>query len=159
MMLNYLERSGTFIGENAGPAHHGKKRKYTYRDLVILRAINRLLELGARPKRIQEALTTFQKIKNLPSNSDELLAFANASSFFVVTASKVFFCSTPDEIVDLSASGQLAFSFIVSSRDCFAAVAATVIDYDIALKADQPRTSQTLNKCAAKNQLAVDREN
>jgi hypothetical protein len=45
MMLNYLERSGTFERELSGPKHHGKKRQYTYRDLVVLRAINRLLSL------------------------------------------------------------------------------------------------------------------
>lgn len=86
LMLNYLERSGTFHRQLGGPAHHGKWRRYTFRDLVVLRAINRLLSVGARPKRIQQAIETFARIGPMPEDADALVEFAKKASLFVVTA-------------------------------------------------------------------------
>ena len=92
MMLDYLERSGTFCPVHDRPKHHGKKRVYGFRDLVVLRAINRLLKSGARPKRIQQAIATFATIENLPTDVDTLLAFAQKSSLFVVAPDHVIYC-------------------------------------------------------------------
>lgn len=128
LMLNYLERSDTFQREHWGRAHHGKRRAYSFRDLVVLRAINRLLLLGARPKRIQEAMSTFRRIENLPHDSDSLAEFARKSTLFVVTADQVLFCDC-DELVELSKGGQLAFSFMIDNRAALGPVVDAVALY------------------------------
>lgn len=128
LMLNYLERSGTFEREGGATPHHGKWRRYSFRDLVILCAINRLLLLGARPKRIQEAMRTFCAIKNLPDDAASLAEFARKSSLFVVTPSEVLFCDC-DALVELSRAGQLAFSFMLDNRVVLGPVATAVAEY------------------------------
>lgn len=128
LMLNYLERSKVFQREyHAGP-HQGKQRLYSYRDLVILRAINRLLLLGARPKRIEDAMRTFRQIEDLPHDAESLAEFARKSSLFVVTADQVLFCDC-DALVELSRGGQLAFSFMVDNHTVLAPVVGAVTEY------------------------------
>lgn len=128
LMLNYLERAGIFEREHCTGPHQGKRRLYSYRDLVILRAINRLLLLGARPKRIEEAMRTFRQIENLPHDAKSLEEFARKSSLFVVTADRVIFCDC-DGLVELSRDGQLAFSFMVDNHAALAPVVGAVAEY------------------------------
>jgi DNA-binding transcriptional MerR regulator len=144
LMLNYLERSGTFEREHRERAHHGKRREYSFRDLVILRAINRLLLFGARPKRIEEAMRTFRRIENLPTDVDSLAEFARRSSLFVVTSDQVIFCDC-DQLVELSRDGQLAFSFMVDNRHAMAPVVAAALRYIRDLEAGKLRNRVTLN--------------
>jgi len=118
-MLNHLEREEIFVPEVLRSRHHGQHRNYTFRDLVVLRAINRLLELGARPKRIKQAMESFAKacpetIGDVSMDGTQL-KFATASGHFVVTAREVLYCSK-EEVIDLLGSGQLAFSFMVDSN-------------------------------------------
>lgn len=155
LMLNYLERSEVFERENVRQKHHGKARAYTYRDIVILRAINRLLELGARPKRIQQALKKFNEIQGLPIDSNSLMKFAKASSFFVVTQEDVIYCRSEKELISLSKSGQLAFSFMVSGGSSFHEMAKTAIKYSTLLAQGRPRNMATLNRCATECGLGV----
>ena len=85
LMINHLERTEVFSRQLNTEKHHGKRRRYTFRDIVVLRAINRLLKLGARPKRIVEAIRYFEKMAEIPSDIDSLLAFSNKSSLFIVS--------------------------------------------------------------------------
>lgn len=147
LMLNYLERSGTFTRQYDGPAHHGKRRVYTFRDIIILRAINRLLQLGARPKRIVEAMATFSEVAGLPQDIDALAEFARKSSLFVVTSDNVIYCE-PEDLVDLSAKGQLAFSFMVDNSAALTPVADAIVRYFDALDQSQPRNRAILDKIA-----------
>lgn len=115
-MLNHLEREAIFVPDRLRARLHGKHRRYSFRDIVVLRAINRLLKLGARPKRIKDSIETFQKVCPPASGDDALLAFAKESCFFVVTEKEVLFCKDPDALLDLAKKGQLAFSFMVDSN-------------------------------------------
>ena len=114
-MLNHLERERIFVPEKTRDRRQGKHRKYTFRDVVVLRAINRLLKLGARPKRIRDSIDTFERVFPEAKGADALLAFARLSCFFVVTQTQVLFCQTPYELLDLAKKGQLAFSFMLDS--------------------------------------------
>lgn len=116
-MLNHLEREEIFVPEISRAVHHGKHRNYTFRDLVVLRAINRLLELGARPKRVKQAIQSFSAI--CPDVLGDVnmqgmqLKFAQNSGHFILTPEGVLFAKDHEEIVDLLKNGQLAFSFMV----------------------------------------------
>lgn len=118
-MLNHLEREEIFVPEVLRSRHHGTHRQYTFRDLVVLRAINRLLELGARPKRIKQAMENFAKacpdIIGDVSMEGTQVKFAAASGHFVVTRDQVLY-QDRDQIIDLLNSGQLAFTFMVDSQ-------------------------------------------
>lgn len=119
-MLNHLEREEIFVPQIPRSKHHGKHRNYTLRDLVILRAINRLLALGARPKRIKQSIETFASV--CPDAIGEIgmdaiqLKFATNIGHFVVTKDSVLYCKNTDELVDLLRGGQLAFSFMLDNE-------------------------------------------
>jgi DNA-binding transcriptional MerR regulator len=149
VMLNYLEQSGTFVREQSGKPHHGKRRLYTYRDLVVLRAINRLLAMGARPKRIQEAIETFIRLAELPADADALSDFARKSALFVVTHDAVLYAQ-PEGLVELGRNGQLAFSFLIDSARALEPVAAAVLQYAAAVDREKSRNKAVLERVLAR---------
>lgn len=55
-MLDYLERSGAFIPQIRRRKRKGVPREYTFRDVLILKAIATLLENGASVAAIKGAL-------------------------------------------------------------------------------------------------------
>lgn len=120
-MLNHFEREEIFVPEIPRSRHHGRHRQYTFQDLVILRAINRMLELGARPKRIKTAIETFKEacpeIIGDTSLFGYQMKFAAESGHFVVNESEVLYCRESD-VIDLLRSGQLAFSFMINNKEC-----------------------------------------
>ena len=150
-MLNHLEREEIFLPDHPRQRQHGAHRRYTFRDLVVLRAINRLLELGARPKRIKAAIANFSKscpeIIGDVALRGEQLKFAQESGHFIVTADSVLYCRK-DEVIDLINGGQLAFSFMIDATNttlpCLRAAAEVV-----ALSAYKRRGRYELEKIAA----------
>jgi DNA-binding transcriptional MerR regulator len=119
-MLNHLEREGIFVPETPRDKRHGVRRSYTFRDLVVLRAINRLLKLGARPKRISDAIGKFVEV--CPETigdvgmSGVLVKFAQEAGHFLVTPDTVFYRRSQEELIDLLRNGQLAFSFMIDNN-------------------------------------------
>lgn len=114
--LNHLEREEIFVPDQKRARQQGKYRSYTFRDVVVLRAINRMLKLGARPRRVRDSIETFLSICPPAEGEDALLKFARQSSFFVVTDKAVLFCESPIALTNLAMKGQLAFSFMVDNR-------------------------------------------
>lgn len=119
-MLNHLERTNVFSPEIPKDGRHGIHRAYTFRDLVVLRAINRILELGARPARIRVAIQEFAKscpdIIGDVSMEGVQVKFAHEVGHFVVNADSVLYCSQ-DQVIDLLSKGQLAFSFMIDGKE------------------------------------------
>jgi DNA-binding transcriptional MerR regulator len=130
VMLNYLERSGIFQPEIDRKPHHGKKRNYSFRDLVVLRSINQLLNMGARPKRISQAIQTFYKIEQLPDNLESMLVFCRRSSMFIVNKDRILYCESPEAIIDLTNGGQLELAFVLNVPSALSGVADAVSDYN-----------------------------
>jgi DNA-binding transcriptional MerR regulator len=151
VMLNYLERVGTFQPENLRIPHHGKNREYTYRDLVILRAINRLLEMGARPKRIAEAISTFKKISQIPDSSDALLEFCRKSSSFVVNKAEVLYAHNPQSLINLTRQGQMELAFVIDISRTLSGVARAARDYSAKRTDNGPKDLALLRRLATKN--------
>ncbi len=59
-MLDYLERSGVFTRSQAAGGR-GKRRRYNFRDLVVLKVIKVLLDNGASVASLKTALREFQQ--------------------------------------------------------------------------------------------------
>lgn len=116
-MLAHLEREQIFIREHGGDRRHGKVRKYTFTDVVILRAINRLLALGARPARIKSVLLNLATLPEFSGSQHSVLArLSKAEASIVIADDGVFFVRSNQEIIDLLKGGQLAFGFMVDVR-------------------------------------------
>jgi DNA-binding transcriptional MerR regulator len=99
-MLDYLERSGVFVRKRKNEARRGKGRRYTFRDLLILKVMGQLLSNGASVHSMKKALIEFsigdQKIRYLTVSSGEL-----------------FFTDSHQNLYDMTNGGQMAFGFIL----------------------------------------------
>lgn len=111
-MLDYLERSGVFIPEKARNKSRGNPRKYTFRDAMVLKTISVLLNNGASVSSLKKALTMLQKF---PWKADRATLEDSSGPLrhLIVSGEKVYFSRSNDELVDLAAGGQLAFSFLI----------------------------------------------
>ena len=114
-MLNHMEREGIFVRENFEDKRHGRAKKYTFRDVVILRTLNRFLAMGARPARIRDAITALQSLEGLAGDYRSALEFVQRSGArFLVTETRAYFIDCEDDIIDLTSKGQLAFGFMMN---------------------------------------------
>lgn len=110
-MLDYLERSGVFA-RRRGEKRRGKGRRYTFRDLLVLKVIRALLENGASVASLRASLVEFQhwKWKAEPTVLEDELG---GLRFLIASGKSIYFAKSADILVDLSNKGQLAFSFIL----------------------------------------------
>lgn len=111
-MLDYLQRSGTFLPRRQKVKRRGKERKYEFRDLIVLKAIKRLLDSGASVANLRKSLAEFQKIKW----SADPVTLENPEGiikYLIVCGNSVYLRRDAETLVDLSKSGQLTFSFII----------------------------------------------
>ena len=110
-MLDYLERSGIFRRQKT-EKRRGKHRRYTFRDLLILKVIKALLENGASVASLKEGLGEFQrwKWKAEPTVLEDSLG---GLRYLVASGKHVYFAHSASVLIDLSNKGQLAFSFIL----------------------------------------------
>jgi DNA-binding transcriptional MerR regulator len=109
-MLDYLHRMGIVRPQHAATPGKGKRRHYSYTDLVVLRLVARMLEQGLSVKRLEASLAELRK-------QVTVLDGDRAASLFLVTDGKnAYWKKSPGEVVDLTASGQFAFSFVLNAR-------------------------------------------
>lgn len=112
-MLDYLQRSGVFHPRGRrGKAGRGKKRRYEFRDLLVLKAIKRLLDSGASVASLKVALSEFQKL-NWTADPVTMEDKTGVIRYLIASGDSVYLAPDPEFIVDLSKRGQLAFSFII----------------------------------------------
>lgn len=129
-MLGHLEREGIFVRDNSTDRRHGQARKYTFNDIVILRAINRMLDLGARPARIKKVISELGAISGLPGSYRAALKMVQKVGVCLfVTKDEAFLVTTNQEIVDLTKRGQLAFSFMIDIEKSLEPVVRTMQSY------------------------------
>ena len=109
-MLDYLHRMGIVRPQYAATPGKGKRRHYSYTDLVVLRLVARMLEQGLSVKRLKASLAELRK--HVTSLDSDL----TASLFLVTDGKNAYWKKSPTEVIDLTATGQLAFSFVLNAR-------------------------------------------
>lgn len=105
--VDYLCRSRTLVpsGSAIKPGR-GKRRNYTFGDVVILRALAVLLKQGLSVYRLREAL------QHLRSRHPEITPKSLPGKFLVTDGIEVFFRRN-GSIENLNRRGQLAFGFVL----------------------------------------------
>lgn len=130
-MLGHLEREGIFVREHSSDTRHGRPRKYTYADVVILRSINRLLEIGARPARIKAIISRLGQNEGLSGTREQVEALSRAlGTRLFITEKEALVLDDEQKLLDLLASGQLAFGFMVDFSECVKPVANVIEIYE-----------------------------
>jgi DNA-binding transcriptional MerR regulator len=111
-MLDYLQRSGVFVAKRRDGERRGKGRRYDFRDLLVLKAIKRLLDSGASVANLKKSLAEFQN-KRWFADPASLGDKDGIIRYLIVSGDSVLLKRDAGVIVDLSRQGQLTFSFII----------------------------------------------
>lgn len=130
-MLDYLEREGVFERDQARTnlksksRHHGIRRRYTFRDLVVLQAINGLLAKGISVRRIKEAIEKFCRDPKFACDRSAVTYENLAVQYFVTDGTDIYFYRGGSELISLL-EGQQAFLFVMDIEKIRNAVSDTV---------------------------------
>jgi DNA-binding transcriptional MerR regulator len=108
-MLTYLAHQQIVRPSETGSPKRGRRRLYSFADLILLRAIARLLEQGIEVKRLRRPLQKLQ----VEFNSQQ--EFATAIKYLVTDGVDVFTVQGEDAIAN-ALTGQLAFAFLLDVR-------------------------------------------
>jgi len=112
-MLDYLQRTGVFVPRGAkGGRGRGRKRRYQFRDLLVLKAIKRLLDSGASVSNLKKALSEFQRL-NWTADPVTMEDASGIVRFLIASVDGIHLARDADVLINLSKGGQLAFSFII----------------------------------------------
>jgi DNA-binding transcriptional MerR regulator len=103
-MLNYLARHGYLVPAYFPSGRRGKTRYYSYRDLVIARIVQNLLDAGLELGRLKEGLRKLQRSEHWSKMDLRPLATDGKS---------LFFPEDGDTLLDLTRHGQLTFAFVL----------------------------------------------
>jgi DNA-binding transcriptional MerR regulator len=97
--LDYWARTGLVVPEVRGAAGSGTQRLYSFRDILILKVVKRLLDAGISLQQIRTA------IEHLRARGVQDLTQVTLMSDGV----SVFECTSDDQVIDLLRGGQGVF--------------------------------------------------
>ena len=105
-MLNYLCRAGIAVPTQPSIPGRGRKRLYSFGDIVFLKAVARLLDAGISVKRLKSSFGDLnEKIRNIGP-------VPAVSGHLVTDGQRIYFQETSVRIEDLT-SGQKCFAFLI----------------------------------------------
>lgn len=102
--LDYWARTGLVVPSIRDASGSGTQRLYSFRDMVVLKVVKRLLDAGVSLQNIRKAIET------LRSRGAEDLAEITLIS----DGTTVYECRSPEEVVDLLQGGQGVFGIAIS---------------------------------------------
>ncbi|MEU2254929.1 MerR family transcriptional regulator [Nocardia xishanensis] len=102
--LDYWARTGLVVPSIRGAAGSGSQRLYSFKDILVLKIVKRLLDAGISLQNIRIA------VDHLRSRGVQDLAGITLFS----DGTSVYECTSPEEVVDLLQGGQGVFGIAVS---------------------------------------------
>lgn len=108
-MVTYLCRSHVLRPSLSTERRRGRALKFSFADVVLTRAIARLLTAGASVAALKGALATLsRRLEGMPQD-------ALAMKRIVIVGQKVYLPDGHNQFVELTANGQVAFSFALDA--------------------------------------------
>ena len=101
--LDYWARTGLVVPEVRSASGSGSQRLYSFRDILILKVIKRLLDAGISLQQIRTAVQHLRK-----RGTDDLTRVTLMSD-----GASVYECTSNDEIIDLLQGGQGVFGIAI----------------------------------------------
>ena len=108
-MLDYLHRTGIVHPSKSATPGRGRRRLYTFRDLVLLRSVNHLLSRGLPVRKLKLAIHKMRE--KFPDIS--LDGLGGAEQYLVTNGTAVYLVEKEGKIIDLTKNGQMAFVFML----------------------------------------------
>jgi len=102
--LDYWARTGLVVPSIRGAAGSGSQRLYSFKDVLVLKIVKRLLDAGVSLQNIRVAVEHLRRrgIRDLAG----ITLFSDGTT--------VYECASPEEVVDLLQGGQGVFGIAVS---------------------------------------------
>ncbi|MFK5635543.1 MULTISPECIES: MerR family transcriptional regulator [unclassified Ornithinimicrobium] len=103
--LDYWARTGLLEPSVRNPSGSGTQRLYSFRDILVLKIIKRLLDTGVSLQQIRVAVTALRErgVQDL------------AKITLMSDGASVYECTSDDEVIDLVRGGQGVFGIAVGS--------------------------------------------
>jgi DNA-binding transcriptional MerR regulator len=105
-MLDYLCREKILVPSYPGRRGRGCARHYSFGDVVILRALARLLKSGVSVQRLKKALHAIRKYHK------DILRNSLPAPYLVTDGSRIFLRER-EALLDLDGSEQMSFLFVL----------------------------------------------
>jgi DNA-binding transcriptional MerR regulator len=102
--LDYWARTSLVVPSVRDASGSGTQRLYSFRDIVVLKVVKRLLEAGVSLQNIRKAIDTLRR-----RGERDL-----ATITLISDGTTVYECRSPEEIVDLVQGGQGVFAIAIS---------------------------------------------
>jgi DNA-binding transcriptional MerR regulator len=102
--LDYWARTGLVIPSVRDASGSGTQRLYSFRDIVVLKVVKRLLDAGVSLQNIRKAIETLRS-----RGVDDL-----AGITLISDGTSVYECRSPEEVVDLLQGGQGVFGIAIA---------------------------------------------
>jgi len=101
--LDYWARTGLVVPSVRPAAGSGSQRLYSFRDILLLKVVKRLLDTGVSLQNIRLAVTHLRDAGEADLTDVTLMS----------DGTTVYACTSPDEVVDLVQGGQGVFGIAV----------------------------------------------
>ena len=101
--LDYWARTALVVPSIRDASGSGTQRLYSFRDLVVLKVVKRLLDAGVSLQNIRKAIDTLRS-----RGVDDL-----AGITLISDGTTVYECRSPEEVVDLLQGGQGVFGIAI----------------------------------------------
>jgi DNA-binding transcriptional MerR regulator len=102
--LDYWARTGLVVPSVRDASGSGTQRLYSFRDIVVLKVVKRLLDAGVSLQNIRKAIETLRRW-----GEDDL-----ATMTLISDGTTVYECRSAEEVVDLLQGGQGVFGIAIS---------------------------------------------
>src|SRR5499426_1535419 len=101
--LDYWARTGLVVPGVRDTSGSGTQRLYSFRDIVVLKVVKRLLDAGVSLQNIRKAIDVLRS-----RGADDL-----AQITLISDGTTVYECRSPEEVVDLLQGGQGVFGIAI----------------------------------------------
>ena len=101
--LDYWARTGLVVPSVRDASGSGTQRLYSFRDMVVLKVVKRLLDAGVSLQNIRKAIEALRS-----RGTDDL-----AEITLISDGTTVYECRSPEEVVDLLQGGQGVFGIAI----------------------------------------------
>jgi DNA-binding transcriptional MerR regulator len=139
--LDYWARTGLVVPSVRDASGSGTQRLYSFRDIVVLKVVKRLLDAGVSLQNIRKAIETLRR------RGEEDLANVTLIS----DGTTVYECRSAEEIVDLLQGGQGVFAIAISGP--FKEIQGSLAQLPVAEEAEpgaEPATTDAVDELAAR---------
>jgi DNA-binding transcriptional MerR regulator len=102
--LDYWARTGLVVPSVRDASGSGTQRLYSFRDIVVLKVVKRLLDAGVSLQNIRKAIETLRRWHDVDLAGITLIS----------DGTTVYECRSAEEVVDLLQGGQGVFGIAVS---------------------------------------------